>query len=201
MKTLAHRLLGSSRSAILAALLLHPDESVHGRELARLTGISPGTLHRELQTLTESGVLTRRQTGRQVFYAADRSCPIFDELAGLLRKTTGLADVLRDALAPIADRVGLAFIYGSMASGNATGHSDVDVMVLGDVGFSDVVRALGSTQATLRREVNPTVMKPAEFARKRRARDGFVASVQREPKIWLIGNDDDLAKLGKNRPA
>jgi predicted nucleotidyltransferase/biotin operon repressor len=198
---LAHQLLGSSRSAILAALLLHPDESVHGRELARLTGISPGTLHRELQTLTESGVLTRRQTGRQVFYAADRTCPIFDELAGLLRKTTGLADVLRDALAPIADRVEFAFVYGSMASGNATGHSDVDVMVLGDVGFSDVVRALGSTQATLRREVNPTVMKPVEFARKRRARDGFVASVQREPKIWLIGNDDDLAKLGKNRPA
>jgi predicted nucleotidyltransferase/biotin operon repressor len=201
MKTLAHQLLGSSRSAILAALLLHPDESVHGRELARLTGISPGTLHRELQTLTKSGVLTRRQTGRQVFYAADRSCPIFDELAGLLRKTTGLADVLRDALAPIADRVEFAFVYGSMASGNATGHSDVDVMVLGDVGFSDVVRALGSTQATLRREVNPTVMKPVEFARKRRARDGFVASVHREPKIWLIGNDDDLAKLGKNRPA
>ena len=201
MKTLAHHLLGSSRSAILAVLLLRPDESVHGRELARLTGISPGTLHRELRTLTELGVLTRREIGRQVFYAADRKCPIFDELAGLLRKTTGLADVLREALVPIADRVGLAFVYGSMASGEATGHSDVDVMVLGDVRFSDVVRALGSTQITLRREVNPTVMKPAEFVRKRRARNGFVTSVQRQPKIWLIGKDDDLAKLGKDRPA
>ena len=201
MKTLAHHLLGGSRSAILAVLLLRPAESVHGRELARLTGISPGTLHRELRTLTELGVLTRREIGRQVFYAADRKCPIFDELAGLLRKTTGLADVLREALVPIADRVGLAFVYGSMASGEATGHSDVDVMVLGDVRFSDVVRALGSTQITLRREVNPTVMKPAEFVRKRRARNGFVTSVQRQPKIWLIGKDDDLAKLGKDRPA
>jgi len=201
MKSLAHHLLGRTRSDVLATLLLRPDAALHVRELARMTGASPGSLHRELRALTELGLLKREEVGRQVHYRADRDSPVFEELAGLLRKTAGLADVLKAALAPSAERIALAFVYGSVASGTERPLSDVDVMVLGDAGFAEFVQALASTQATLRREVNVTPMKPAAFAQKLRAEDGFVTSVMRGAKLWLTGNDHDLAELVEDRPA
>lgn len=199
--SLATELLGASRAAILAVLLLRPEDEMHVREIARVTGISAGTLHRELRALTELGLLVRREAGRQVFYSADRSSPVYEELAGLMRKTAGLADALRASLTPLEGRIRAAFVYGSMASGKANAHSDVDVMVLGSAGFADVVKALHPAQATVRRTINPTVMTVAEFVRKRRARDGFVKSVASSPKIWLIGDENVFAELGKNRSA
>ncbi|MCX7176255.1 MAG: nucleotidyltransferase domain-containing protein [Proteobacteria bacterium] len=193
--SLATYLLGSTRSAVLASLLLHPESALHVRELARITGASPGSLHRELRALTELGLLLRQETGRQVHYRANSACPIFEDLAGLMRKTAGVADVLRAALLPLADQIALAFVYGSVAAGSEGPRSDVDVMVLGRAGFAPVVKALAPTHQALRREVNATVMKPGDFARKRQTGDGFAAGVIREPKLWLIGNDDDLAKL------
>ncbi|HET6598947.1 MAG TPA: helix-turn-helix domain-containing protein [Burkholderiaceae bacterium] len=185
---------------MLAALLLHPDTALHVRELARLTGASPGSLHRELRALTALGLLTREEVGRQVHYRANRDSPVFDELAGLMRKTTGLADVLKAALAPLAERIVLAFIYGSIASGAERARSDVDVMVLGDAGFAELVRAAAPTQATLRREVNVTPMKPAAFAAKLRENDGFAVGVMNGAKIFLIGDEHDLAELAEDRP-
>lgn len=199
--SLATHLLGGARSAVLAALLLHPEAELHVRELARITGASPGSLHRELRALTEIGLLLRQETGRQVQYRANTACPVFEELAGLLRKTIGVADVLRKALAPLADQISMAFVYGSLAAGREGPRSDVDVMVLGRAGFAAVVKALAPTQEILRRDVNATVMKPADFARKRSAGDGFVVGVIRESKIWLMGNDHDLAELAQDRPA
>ena len=201
MKSIAHHLLGQTRSAVLATLLLRPEATLHVRELARITGSSPGSLHRELRALTELGLLTREAVGRQVHYRANRDSPVFEELAGLLRKTAGLADVLRSALAPLADRIVIAFVYGSVASGTERPLSDVDVMVLGDAAFAGLVRAVAPAQATLRREINITPMRPAAFAAKLHGGDGFAASVWRGDKIWLMGNDDDLAKLAQDRPA
>jgi DNA-binding transcriptional ArsR family regulator len=197
--SLATELLGASRTAILSTLLLRPEDALHVRELARVTGISPGTLHRELRALAELGLLSRRETGRQVFYSANRDAAVFKDLASLLRKTAGLGDVLKAALAPLVDRIRLAFVYGSMASGSARAHSDVDLMLLGSLTFAEVVKALHPAQATIGREINPTVMSVAEFNRRRRERDGFVTSVSKAPKIWLFGDDDDFAKLGKDR--
>jgi predicted nucleotidyltransferase len=192
MKSLISHLLGDTRTAILAVLLLRPDEPQHVRELARLTGVSPGTLHRELTALESLGVLRRKAVGRQVFFAANRECPVFEELAGLVRKTAGLVDVVRNALLPQASRIGAAFIYGSVAAGTETSRSDVDVMILGDLPFADAVKALAPAQASLRREVNATVMKSAEFLRKRRAKDGFVSAVWKAPRLWVIGSDHEL---------
>ncbi|MDO8933239.1 MAG: helix-turn-helix domain-containing protein [Rhodocyclaceae bacterium] len=190
--SLASQLLGSTRSAVLGVLFLHPETALHVRELARVTGASPGSLHRELRALAELGLLERGEAGRQVYYRANRACPVFEELAGLLRKTSGLADVLRDALAPLADRIAAAFVYGSVAAGREGPRSDVDVMVLGKAGFADVVAALAPVQEVLRRAVNPTVMTPAEFAKRCKASDGFATTLLREPKIWLIGDDHEL---------
>ena len=166
MSSLATFLLGQTRSGVLSALLLHPDASLHVRELARLTGASPGSLHRELRALSAAGLLLRREIGRQVHYQADVQCPVFGELAGLLRKTAGLVDVLRMALAPVAEQVESAFVYGSMVNGKEHAHSDVDVMIVGSIAFGAAVRALLPAQEQLRREINPTVFSTAEFARK-----------------------------------
>ena len=201
MTGIAEQLLGNSRAAILAALLLRPDETIHGRELARLTGISPGTLHRELQALNAMGVLTRRDIGRQVFYAADRGFPLFEELASIMRKTAGIVDVLRAALMPLHGEILCAFVYGSMASGETSAASDIDVMLVGKADFSAVVQALAPAQDTIRREINPVVMNAAEFNRKRREKGGFITNVLTSPKLWLIGNENDLPKPAKNRSA
>lgn len=192
MKPLIHHLLGETRTAILAALLLHPDKPRHVRELVRATGASPGTLHRELNALVDYGVLQREQIGRQVFYRADVTCSVLAELTGLMRKTAGMIDILRDALLPLADQAIGAFVYGSMASGDTHVHSDVDVMVVGKLSFADAVLALQPAQEALHREVNPTVLSIEEFRQRRKQRDSFVARVWKEPKLWLIGEPDEL---------
>jgi predicted nucleotidyltransferase len=194
-------LFGQTRSAVLSALLLHPEDSLHVRELARLTGASAGSLHRELRALADVGLLLRQEVGRQVHYRANTASPVFDELAGLLRKTAGLADVLRDALTPLGSKVKLAFVYGSVAAGTERAGSDVDLMVLGSASFADAVRAAAGAQVTLRREVNPTVMTPREFARKLASGDGFARSVAKGARLWLIGGEDDFAELAPNRKA
>jgi len=199
MRSLAYHLLGQTRAAVLGALLLHPEDSLHVRELARVTGTSPGSLHRELRALADQGLLLRQEIGRQVHYRANPQSPVFAELAGLLRKTAGLADVLRDALAMLGKKVSLAFVYGSVAAGAERPNSDIDLMVLGTASFADLARALADVHARLRREVNPTVMTPREFSRKLRKGDGFARSVAASPRIWLIGGDSDLAELAAHR--
>ena len=138
-------LFGAYRRGILALLLLHPDESFYVREIGRLTGVPAGSLHRELKLLRDAGLLIRSVAGNQVRYQVDPACPIRDELAGIFRKTVGLADVLRKALAPIA---------GSLTS-------DVDVLVVGAASFASVVSALSGAGERLRRSVNPVVMTKA----------------------------------------
>lgn len=192
MASTAAFLLGRTRSAVLGALFLRPESSLHVRELARLTGASPGSLHRDLRAMTDLGLLVRQEVGRQVHYRANTDSPIFAELSGLLRKTAGVADVVRDALAPVADQIELAFIYGSMARGTEHAHSDVDVMVVGDVDFGALIVALAPVQERLRREINPTLFTRRDFETKRKQRDSFLAQVWEGPKLWLIGDDKEV---------
>jgi len=201
MRSVADHILGRTRAAVLGALYLHPDASLQVRELARLTGASAGSLHRELRLLADLGLLVRQEVGRQVHYRANMESPVFAELAGLLRKTAGLADVLRDALAPLGSKVSMAFVYGSVAAGTERPTSDVDVMVLGSASFADVARALASAHSALRREVNPTVMTARDFARRLASADGFARSVAKGQRLWLIGGENDFAELVADRKA
>jgi predicted nucleotidyltransferase len=194
-------LFGTYRRRILALLLLHPDESFYVREIARLTGIPAGSLHRELKLLSDSGLLTRYASGNQVRFQADSACPLFEDLAGVFRKTAGLADVLRETLGPLRGRIRLAFVFGSLAQGKERAGSDIDVMVVGSASFASVVEATGSVEARLRREVNPVVMAAKDFRAKHTSRDRFVTRVAREPKIFVVGDADDLANLLEDRPA
>ena len=187
-------LFGAYRRQILALLLLHPDESFYVREIARLTGVPAGSLHRELKLLGDAGLLQRSVSGNQVRYQVDRDNPIQEELAGIFRKTAGLADVLRNALAPRAGKIRLAFIFGSVAQGRERSTSDVDVLVVGSASFAAVVGALSPAGERLRRAVNPVVMTRAAFESKRAGADRFVARIVREPKIILIGDAGELAQ-------
>lgn len=185
-------LFGAYRRQALGLLLLRPDDSLHVREIARLTGVPAGSLHRELRALTKAGLLLREPAGNQVRYRANRTSPIYPELAEIFRKTSGMADLIRGALAPLADRIDVAFVFGSMASGSATSASDVDLCVLGEVGLADVVAAVLPLRGRLGREVNPVVMAASEFKGLRKKNDRFVTRVMREPKLFVMGTADEL---------
>ena len=187
-------LFGEYRERTLGLLLLNPDASYHVRELARLTGTSPGTLHKGLTKLTSGGILQRKQVGNQVHYSANLSCPIFDELASILRKTSGLADVLANALIGLENMIEFAFVFGSIARGDQQTNSDVDIMLIGSLSFSDAVQALHSTQAVLQREVNPVVYSREEFERRIKNNDSFIKEVLGNPKLFIIGTENELSQ-------
>ncbi len=191
---LATTLFSDYRRRVFGLLLLHPEQRYHLREIARLTGTVPGTLTRELAKLAEVGVLKKEGVGRQVFYSANRECPIFDELASILRKTSGLVDVLADALVPLAEQVEVAFVFGSIASGQASSGSDIDLMVIGSVSFSDLIAALYPVQETLGREINPKIYTRAEWQKFVKENGAFVRDVMSKPKLLVLGDKDDLGE-------
>jgi predicted nucleotidyltransferase len=196
---LSSLLFSEYRRRVLGLLLLNPDTTYHVRELARLTGTSAGTLHKELTKLTQGGLLQRQEVGNQVRYSANRDCPIFDELASILRKTSGLVDVLASALAGVEKNIVLAFVFGSVARGEQQSNSDVDVMLVGSLGFADAVQALHPAQATLQREINPVVYSVEEFRRRAASDDSFVREVLAKPKLFVVGNENELGKLTQDQ--
>lgn len=200
-QNLAALLFGAHRRAVLARLLLRPEDSPHLRELARAIGKPAGTLVRELNALAAAGVLARRRVGNQVHFQADPGCPIYEDLRNILKKTVGVADVLREALAPLAARIRAAFVYGSIARGDERPGSDLDLMVVGEAKFADVVGALGPAQEALRREVNPSVYPALEFRKKTAAGDPFLKRVLGERRIFVLGGEDDLGELVAHRKA
>ncbi len=187
-------LLGPFRTRVLSALLLHPDCAWHVRELARQLNAQPGSTNRELIKLADAGILLRQNIGNQVHYRANRDCPVFTELTGLLRKTSGMVLVLAEALAPLANKIQCALVFGSVARGQETAHSDVDVLIIGDIGFGEAVEALHPAQEQVRREINPVVYRASDFRTKVAAGDTWACNVVEKPKLFLIGNADDFAK-------
>lgn len=187
-------LFGNYRRKILSLLLLRPDEQFHVREISRLTGVPAGSLHRELKSLAGCELLIRNKSGNQVYYQANQYHQIFQELAGLFRKTVGLADVIRDALFPLNDKVEFSFIFGSVAQGKERSGSDIDLFILGSVSFTEVITALDDLHQQLGREINPVIMNREEFENKL-ATDPFIRRLLDEKKIYLRGNEDDFGKL------
>jgi predicted nucleotidyltransferase len=198
---LASLLFGIYRQRVLGLLLLNPERSYYVREIARLTNTAAGTLHKELVRLAAAGLLVRESVGNQVRYSANRDCPVFEEMASILRKTSGMVDVLAGALSPVADQINLAFVFGSLARGEPQSGSDVDVMLVGSIGFADAVRALHPVQETLQREINPVVYAPDEFRRRNTNGDSFIQEVLSKPKLFIVGNEDELGKLTQDQTA
>lgn len=193
-------LFSDYRRRVLALLLLQPEQAYHVREIARLTGSTAGTLHKELSKLAEVGILSREPRGNQVLYRANLACPIYAELASIMRKTSGVAETLAHALAALESQIDVAFIFGSVARGAEQAGSDIDVMVIGSAGFADVVNHLYDAQTALGREINPKVFSPAEWRSGIAQQEPFLLNVQARPKIYLIGTEHDLAELIGNQP-
>lgn len=192
----AGALFGATRQAVLGLLFGHADERFYQRQIIRTLGLGCGAVQRELRHLAAAGIVIRAVEGRQTYFQANRECPVFGELHGLIRKTFGTAQALREGLKELRGRIRLAFLHGSAAVGRETAASDIDVLVAGDgVSLHDVVAALGPAQKLLGREVNPTVYGSAEFCRKLAGGHHFLASVVTGPKVFLIGDDGELARL------
>ncbi|ARB92998.1 DNA polymerase subunit beta [Legionella longbeachae] len=185
-------LFSEYRQRVLALLLLHPDERYHVREIARLTNTTAGTLHRELSRLAQSKVLLREQSGNQVYYQANRNFPIYMELASILKKTSGLVDVLFDFLTPLAEKIEVAFVFGSVAKGTENLGSDIDVLIIGEIDFTEVVAALYAAQASLGREINPKIYSREQWKASLQKQDLFIQEILNNPKLFIMGALNDL---------
>ena len=163
----AAALFGSTRQAVLGFFFDHPSERFYQNQVLRSLALGSGAVQRELARLVGGGILTRTVEGRQAYYQVNQNGSIYPELHGLVRKTMGTAGVLRDALRPLTGQVRVAFIFGSMARRHEQAESDIDLMIVGDaISLSDISPRLRPAQNALRREVNPTVYRTAEFVKK-----------------------------------
>jgi DNA-binding transcriptional ArsR family regulator len=201
-KSVIEAILPPTRREILATLLLEPGRSWYLSDLAGHLGRrNPSSLQRELESLVAAGVVVRRQEGNRVYFQSNRACPVYPELLGLLAKTTGLAEVVREALAGLAKRIRVAFIHGSIARSEEHATSDVDLMIIGDVGLAEVSLALRAAENQLSRSVNASIYTAAEFSAKVTARHHYLATVIEREKVFLIGSEHELEELASGRPA
>ncbi len=189
----ADALFPKVRQRVLSLLYGEPQRSFYASELISIAQSGSGAVQRELQTLSDVGLISVRRLGRQKHYQANAAAPIYPELRGLILKTVGLADTLKAALSPLAGTISLAFVFGSMAKSQDAQDSDIDVLVVSDaVDYSDLYEHLESARETLGREINPTLYSTLDFAARRERDNSFIVRVLQQPKIWLIGGDETL---------
>ena len=180
---------------VLSLFLTSPEEKFYQRDIAERTGSILLQVQRALRRIERAGLITKSREGNRVYYTTERGHPAFDDLRRAFLKTVALGDVLRQALAPITGKIRLACIYGSLARGEETARSDVDLLLVGSTTLREVTKYLGPVGRALGREFNPAVFPPREFRKKVAEEDHFIREVLEGPKIWLIGNDRELAGL------
>ena len=188
-------LFPKTRWIILESFFAHEGQEYYVNQLIRRAGGGSAHMQRELRHFTDEGLLIRRQVGNQVHYRANPKHPLFSDLRSIVLKTAGLVEVLKRALSGLRG-IELAFVYGSFARGEARSDSDVDLMVLGKAKFAEVVEALMPAIEKLERDVNPSVLRPPEYRRRLSSGDYFIGDVAAGPKLFVIGTEDDLKRMG-----
>ncbi|MBN2375979.1 MAG: hypothetical protein JXD22_06245 [Sedimentisphaerales bacterium] len=183
------------RKQVLGLLLSETSWRWYLRDISRRTGLSLGAVRRELCGLAQAEIISKTKDGNRTYYQANTDCPFLAELSGMMRKTAGLTEVMRETLNPLSKKIKVAFIYGSFADNSAGSISDVDLMVIGSVSLREVVNAISVAQEKLGREINPTVYPVKEWQEKLSSGHHFVSSVAGTVKIFIKGNEDDLARL------
>ena len=192
--SLADSLFSGTQQRVLGLLFGQPDRSFYANEVISLANAGSGAVQRELARLAQSGLVTTRAVGNQKHYRANPDSPIYTELCGIARKTVGLAEPLRVALLPLVPRIRAAFVFGSVAKRTDTSSSDIDLMVVSDgLSYADLFAVLEPLNAKLGRVVNPTILTSSELAKRIEQRESFVTRVLAQPKVWLIGGQDELA--------
>jgi predicted nucleotidyltransferase len=193
---LGNLLFGQTRGRILALLYNFPSETFYGRQIARRTATSAGTVQRELNLLSQIGLVERSTRDRQILYRANASHPAYPEIRSLLAKTSGIFDQLRSALAPLAGSIRMAFVYGSIARGDEDAASDVDLMVIGEVTLDEILNPLLPLERVIGRAINPTVYSAAEFQSKMAAGNHFLHAIMQGKRVSLIGDGDEPGEVG-----
>ncbi len=192
-KSLADALFTKTQQRVLGVLFGAPDRSFYASELIRTAGTGSGAAQRELARLEDSGLVVGQRIGHQKHYQANASSPLFAELRNIVLKTVGLAEPLREGLKPLSSAIRAAFVYGSVAKASDRSGSDIDLMIISDsLTYGEVFAALERVAKNVGRQVNPTVYTVAEFSKRSRGESAFVTRVLEQPKIWVIGSEDDL---------
>lgn len=195
--SLGEALFTKTQQRVLGLLFGNAERSYYTNEIVRFAEAGIGAVQRELQRLEAAGLITSEKIGNQKHYQANREAPIFEELRGIVVKTFGVRDRLREALEPIRENIEQAFIYGSVARGTDTTRSDIDLMVIADdIDYSALIEVLSEAEADLGRPVNPTLYTRAELDRKLSMDSGFLLRVMNEPRVFVIGNEYELTESG-----
>jgi len=197
MTKLGDALFSSAQQPILACLFARPEQWFHIKELIRLTQLGSATVQRELSRLEKGGLVETRRIANLKQVRAYASSPIFEELRLIVLKTFGVVEVLREALSPLASEVKLAFVYGSVAQGGDRASSDIDVMLISEtLSYGQVMAALEPAEKRLARTVQITQYTLDELIERRRKNHPFLVEVLRQPKLMLIGTEDDVDNIG-----
>ena len=195
MNRLAELLSSRTRAEIFRLLLSGTGEELHVREIERRSGLNDSTLRQELRKLVRLDLVQSRRDSNRVYYRAKTESPLYPEIRNLVLKTSGLSDVLKSALTD--KRIRVAFVFGSIARGEEKAGSDVDLMVIGQLGLRDLSRLLSGIEEKIGREVNPHVLREEEFRKRIRAKEHFVSSVMETLKIFIIGSQRELEAMGR----
>ena len=195
--TIGNVLFTKTQQKVLGLLYGQPYTSFYLNEIVRLSDIGRGTIKRELERMTASGIIIQKRIGNQNHYQANESCPVYQELLGIVRKTFGIADVIKTALTPIFDRILFAFIYGSIAKSQDSSKSDIDLLVISDkLTYSEVMERLIEVEGSLGRVVNPTIYDLNQIKQKLKQDNAFVARIIEQPKIWIKEDQDVFDQFG-----
>ncbi len=195
MNRLAELLSSRARAEIFRLLFSGTGEELHVREIERRSGLNDSTLRQELRKLVRLDLVQSRRDSNRVYYRAKTESPLYPEIRNLVLKTSGLSDVLKSALTD--KRIRVAFVFGSVARGEERAGSDVDLMVIGQLGLRDLSRLLSGIEEKIGREVNPHVLREEEFQKRIRAKEHFVSNVMEAPKLFVIGSQRELEAMGR----
>jgi predicted nucleotidyltransferase len=191
--SLSDALFSKVQQRVLALIFSHPERSFYMSEIVRSVGSGVGAVARELSKLERSGLVTIERVGNQKHYRANTVSPIFEDLRGLVEKTVGLVETVKKSFEPYADAIKSAFIYGSVAKGADTAHSDIDLMVIGDdLNYSDLYTAAQDIESKLRRKVHALFLTPEDWWRKTSEEGSVFGKISHSPKIFIIGSEKEL---------
>jgi len=197
--SIAEALFTKTQQRVLGLLYGTPDKSFYTNEIVRWADMGRGTVRRELDRLVSAGLLRVSRTGNQRHYQANADNPVYAELLGIVRKTCGVADVIREALNPLDSQIDFAFVFGSMAKGEDSAASDIDLMVVTDtLSYADLMAVLMGVERTLGRPVNPSVYSQEAFSERLTSKNAFISRVMEQPKLWIKGVMDDFAAFAQS---
>jgi len=196
MSLLADALFTKTQQKVLGLLYVHPDKSFYIKEILRLTGMGVATIKRELERMLAAGILKMNKIGNQHHYQANPACPVYKELVGIVKKTFGIVDVLQHALMPLDSDIEYAFVFGSVAKGEETTESDIDLFITSEtLAFADAMNVLAAVEEMLGRPVNPSIYSNKDISKKLKANNAFLTRLMEQPKLWVKGSEDDIRDI------